>query len=145
MRVCARLCVCARACRRRSRGLDLQEEDHISPQVILTSSSWLSLAPLGSGPLGSARLGSERLHLDQVRDGSARALRAPVMLSAVKMEGHEAPDWSGFYSEEVGEPQQRTRPEPEPQKFVATKFLRKFSIENLKVIYKKPNQPNKKD
>ncbi|CAF89624.1 unnamed protein product [Tetraodon nigroviridis] len=24
------------------------------------------------------------------------------MLSAVKMEGHEAPDWSGFYSEEVG-------------------------------------------
>lgn len=25
------------------------------------------------------------------------------MLSAVKMEGHEAPDWSGFYSEEVGQ------------------------------------------
>lgn len=100
--------------------MDLQEEDHISPQVILTSSSSsfssLSLAPLGSGPLGSARLGSERLHLDQVRDGSARALRAPVMLSAVKMEGHEAPDWSGFYSEEVGELQDRTRPKQKPLK-----------------------------
>lgn len=24
------------------------------------------------------------------------------MLGTVKMEGHEAPDWSGYYSEEVG-------------------------------------------
>lgn len=38
------------------------------------------------------------------------------MLSAVKMEGHEAPDWSGFYSEEVGELSTRTRPEQKKKK-----------------------------
>lgn len=47
------------------------------------------------------------------------------MLSAVKMEGHEAPDWSGFYSEEVGELQHRTRPELQPAKVWGDKVFEK--------------------
>ncbi|CAK6984272.1 LOW QUALITY PROTEIN: hepatocyte nuclear factor 3-alpha, partial [Scomber scombrus] len=37
------------------------------------------------------------------RDGTGTGT-FPVMLGAVKMEGHEAPDWSGYYSEEVYSP-----------------------------------------
>ena len=103
----------------RSGGLDLQEEeDHISPQVTITSSS--SSLTLCLSLLLLARLGSEQLHLDQdshtqIGDrtgrpgtgptGSVFRLRAPVMLGTVKMEGHKAPDWSGYYSEEVGHSQ----------------------------------------
>lgn len=121
--------------------MDLQEEDHIRPQVILTSSPLLSrCSRLLSAPDRSALLGSarpRRLHLDQVRDGSARALRAPVMLSAVKMEGHEAPDWSGFYSEEVGELSTQTRPEQKAQKVADDKVCEKVSDVTFK--YKKAN------
>lgn len=56
----------------------------------------------------SARLctllpGPEHTKTKETGSGTCRIqLRAPVMLGAVKMEGHEAPDWSGYYSEEVG-------------------------------------------
>lgn len=49
------------------------------------------------------------------------------MLSAVKMEGHEAPDWSGFYSEEVGELWTQTRPEQKAHKVGADKVCEKVS------------------
>lgn len=88
-------------------GLDLQEEeDHVSPQVIITSSSSLTLIHFSWS--ASARLATTltRTHSDrgpETGSGTCRIrLRAPDMLGAVKMEGHEAPDWSGYYSEEVG-------------------------------------------
>lgn len=98
---------------------------HLLFSSSLSRSSRLLSAPDRSALLGSAR--PRRLHLDQVKDGSARALRAPVMLSAVKMEGHEAPDWSGFYSEEVGELWTPSRPEPKPAKVGADKVYEKVS------------------
>lgn len=102
--VCA--CVCVEE-EIRPGGLDLQEEeDHVSPQVIITSSSSLTL--IRSSWPASARLAITwaRTHSERGQEtgsGTCRIrLRAPDMLGAVKMEGHEAPDWSGYYSEEVG-------------------------------------------
>ncbi|XP_038156784.1 hepatocyte nuclear factor 3-alpha [Cyprinodon tularosa] len=59
-------------------------------------------APLGS----TRRLRPERRLTDRwTRSGSSRVgVPAAVMLGTVKMEGHEAPDWSGYYSEEVYSP-----------------------------------------
>lgn len=104
--------------RRRGResrgGPDLHEEEeeaHISPQVTITSSSSSYSLTLGSARHASTWSRTRTLRPGQDREarrpgtgpaGSAFRLRAPVMLGTVKMEGHEAPDWSGYYSEEVG-------------------------------------------
>lgn len=70
-------------------GLDLRrEENHISPQVNCTR-------------LGSARLGSARLCSAAAGSGGGSGGLFPVMLGAVKMEGHEAPEWGGYYGDEV--------------------------------------------
>ncbi|KAI9526226.1 hypothetical protein NQZ68_042099 [Dissostichus eleginoides] len=75
-----------------------------SPRVTLTPPHCLS-APPGSARFGSA-LWTCRTSFSQ--PGSwfwtcrTRVPAAgPDMLGPVKMEGHEAPDWSGYYSEEV--------------------------------------------
>lgn len=70
-------------------GLDLRrEENHISPQVNCTR-------------LGSVRLGSARLCSAAAGSGGGSCGVFPVMLGAVKMEGHEAPEWGGYYGDEV--------------------------------------------
>lgn len=95
-----------------SGGPDLhgeEEEAHISPQVTITSSS--SSLTLGSARHASTWSSAQTLRREQDREarrpgagpaGSAIRPRAPDMLGTVKMEGHEAPDWSGYYNEEVG-------------------------------------------
>lgn len=69
---------------------------------------------LTNSRLGTARFtwsSAQTLRREQDREarrpgagpaGSAIRPRAPDMLGTVKMEGHEAPDWSGYYNEEVG-------------------------------------------
>lgn len=58
---------------------------------------------LPSAPLCTLSPGPGHTKTKETGSGTCRIrLRAPVMLGAVKMEGHEAPDWSGYYSEEVG-------------------------------------------
>lgn len=76
--------------------------------LLLSNTLLLSASPC------PARLCSEQWDLDQDfqtdqeqrpeagPEGPVFRLRDPVMLGTVKMEGHEAPDWSGYYSEEVG-------------------------------------------
>lgn len=56
------------------------------------------------------------------------------MLSAVKMEGHEAPDWSGFYSEEVGELSTQTRPEQKARKVGDDKVCEKAKYQKYLTI-----------
>ncbi|XP_029982048.1 hepatocyte nuclear factor 3-alpha [Sphaeramia orbicularis] len=85
---------------------------HLLPLLLTNTSSALRLglsplllARLGTVPPGQGhRPGRTAQDPDSGSTGSVFRSRAPVMLGAVKMEGHEAPDWSGYYSEEVYSP-----------------------------------------
>lgn len=69
-----------------------------APQVTFVTSSSSSLRLCARGSLGSARRGTRT----EPGQGGHWPGADPVMLGTVKMEGHEAPDWTGYYSEEVG-------------------------------------------